>query len=237
MCTGTVGWGCPIISQPGPGSHPTSGTLTDGHLPPLSPVPASSAGLGALPGSWVLGVPPRLGVSPQGGGCLQGSGCPLRVLGVPRAVGVPSGWWVPVPPAPLTVSHQGGAAGVAVQPWARRALTALSCSGSGDTSSAPPDLPPFCPHCPCCLQGLCLTHQSGQSQCILPSPPFPSPSLHLGQLHAVPLTLASLSQRCPLSQPDHRWDPSPLPFYTVFVHMTSTWKTRAELGKKLLKML
>lgn len=40
-----------------------------------------------------------------------------------------------------------------------------------------------------------------------------------------------------LSQPDHRWDASPLPFYTVFVHMTSTWKTRAELGKKLLKML
>lgn len=75
------------------------------------------------------------------------------------------------------------------------------------------------------------THLVGQSQALLPehrvlssplpSLPFPLPSILAGAAQSpsprLPCSNAFLSP-----QPQRRWDPSPLPFYTVLVHMTST---------------
>lgn len=134
--------------------------------PPLSPAPASSTGSGTSPGS----------------------GCPPRVLGVSRAVGVPRVVGAPAPPAPSPCLTR------EVPPVSRCSHRHVGLSqlcaarGVGTRALLPQICPRSCPHCPCCLQGLCLAHRSGQSQCIFPSPcPFLS----------LPSTSAS-SVLCPL---------------------------------------
>lgn len=82
------------------------------------------------------------------------------------------------------------------------------------------------PSCPPPAPGHCLTHLAGQSQGLLPARPLlilscPLPSILASAVRS-PSPWHPSSGALPSPQPDHGWDPSPLPFYTIFVHMTST---------------